>query len=92
MNAAQWTRVKELFHRANECAPADRATFLAQASGGDAELRAEVERLLAAHADAGSFIEQSPVAGFAARAREGGCGRACRAEAREARRRARPFR
>ena len=72
MNAAQWTRVKELFHRANECAPADRATFLAQASGGDAELRAEVERLLAAHADAGGFIEQSPVGGGAGGARGAG--------------------
>src|SRR5512137_1811053 len=37
--------------------PAERAAFLAQACGEDRELRAEVERLLAAHQQAGDFLE-----------------------------------
>jgi serine/threonine protein kinase/tetratricopeptide (TPR) repeat protein len=58
----QWSRVKELFHGALERAPAARAAFLDTSCGNDATLRAEVERLLAAHEDAGTFIERSPVA------------------------------
>ena len=65
MTYERWPRVKELFHAALERAPADRADFLAEACGLDASLRAEVERLLAAHDEAGSFIEASPVAGLA---------------------------
>jgi hypothetical protein len=63
MNADRWPRVKEIFHDALERAPAERSRFVAEACGGDAALQAEVERLLAAHDQAGSFIEQSPVAG-----------------------------
>ncbi len=37
--------------------PAERAAFLAQACGDDREFRAEVERLLAAHEQAGDFLE-----------------------------------
>ena len=37
--------------------PAERAAYLAQACGGDRELRAEVERLLAANERAGDFLE-----------------------------------
>lgn len=37
--------------------PTERAAFLAQACGGDRELRSEVERLLAAHQQAGDFLE-----------------------------------
>jgi serine/threonine protein kinase/tetratricopeptide (TPR) repeat protein len=36
--------------------PADRARYLAEACGDDELLRAEVERLFAAHADAGDFL------------------------------------
>jgi tetratricopeptide (TPR) repeat protein len=63
MNAQQWARVKELFHGALEQAPGDRAAFLTSACGGNGEameLRAEVERLLAADADTGSFIDNIP--------------------------------
>src|SRR6266536_2420102 len=63
MNADQWPRVKNIFHAAIERAPANRAAFVIEACGGDAAVRAEVERLIAAHDRAGSFIEQSPVAG-----------------------------
>lgn len=39
-----WPRVKELFHAALECAPADRTAFLSAACGDDETLCAEVER------------------------------------------------
>src|SRR5688572_18567660 len=67
MNADQWPRVKEIFHAAIERAPVSRAVFVIEACGGDALLRAEVERLVAAHDRAANFIEQSPVAGAHAR-------------------------
>ncbi len=57
-----WLRIKELFHDALELEPAERAAFLNTSCGDEPAVRAEVERLLAAHGDAGEFIEQSPVA------------------------------
>ncbi len=57
-----WPRVKELFHGALEREPAERAAFLSASCGDEPAVRAEVERLLAAHAESGAFIEQSPVA------------------------------
>ena len=66
MTPDQWPRVKELFDAAVDRRPEDRAAFLAGAGGGDAALRAEVERLLKAHDEASGFIERSPVAGTAA--------------------------
>jgi eukaryotic-like serine/threonine-protein kinase len=63
MNADQWARVKEIFHAALERAAEERAAFVAGVCDADAALRAEVERLLAAHVQAGHFIEQSPAAG-----------------------------
>ena len=62
MNADQWARVKLLFHAALSRAPNERATFLSTAyrEGPDADgVRAEVERLLAAHHSAGEFIEEA---------------------------------
>src|SRR5262249_54422998 len=50
-----------------KAATADRAAFLDEACAGDDELRRQVERLLAAHAQADAFLER-PVAGAAARA------------------------
>src|SRR5436190_1175785 len=46
---ADLDRVKDLFLAATALPAADRAAFLAEQCGGDAELRAAVERLLAAH-------------------------------------------
>jgi eukaryotic-like serine/threonine-protein kinase len=43
----RWQRVEEVFHRAADLAPADRADFLASVCAGDLELRREVESLLA---------------------------------------------
>lgn len=66
MNPDQWPRVKELFHAALERGPAERSAFLTDACGGDQALRAEIDRLLAAHEQAGTFIEWSPMAAVAA--------------------------
>ena len=66
MNADQWARVKEVFDAALERGVEERMAFVARVCDADAPLRAEVERLLAAHAEAGPFIEQSPVAGHRA--------------------------
>jgi predicted ATPase len=50
-------RVTELFFAALEVAPEERASFLDAACGGDAALRAEVDRLVAADAAAGSLFD-----------------------------------
>ena len=56
-SAANWPRVKELFEGART-RPADaRAAYLADACGGDDELRREVESLLAASDRATTFLE-----------------------------------
>ena len=52
-----WVRLKELFDCARALPPAARTAYLAEACGGDEALRVEVERLLAAHDAAGSFLE-----------------------------------
>jgi TolB-like protein/Tfp pilus assembly protein PilF len=66
MNPDRWAQVKDLFYQAIE-KPADRqAAFLAEACDSDDALRAEIERLLTAHAAAGRFIETSPVAPLSA--------------------------
>jgi serine/threonine protein kinase len=67
MNADQWPRVKDIFHAAIERAPGNRAAFVLEACGTDEALRAEVERLIAAHERATGFIEHSPVAGAQSR-------------------------
>ena len=64
MTEEQWPRVKELFHAALEHPTTSRSAFPTETSGGDTTLQAEVERLLAAHAQAGAFIEASPVSGI----------------------------
>ncbi len=43
----RWQRIEEVFHRAAELAPAERADFLATVCAGDLALRREVESLLA---------------------------------------------
>ncbi len=61
MTYARWLQVKELFQQATELATAERLPFLVQACGGDAALRAEVEKLLAADANAAAFLESTPL-------------------------------
>jgi non-specific serine/threonine protein kinase/serine/threonine-protein kinase len=60
MNRETWQRVKEILNQALDTPEADRAAFLEQACNGDREVRAEVESLLASHAEAGEFIEPAP--------------------------------
>ena len=47
MDPKRWRKVERLYHLALKQAPAQRNRFLAEACEGDAELRAEVESLLA---------------------------------------------
>ena len=57
MGSERWQQVNEIFHAALASDPARREAFLADACGGDAALRAEVEELVAAHHEAGPFGE-----------------------------------
>jgi serine/threonine protein kinase/tetratricopeptide (TPR) repeat protein len=56
----RWQQIEEIFQSALDLAPAERLRFVAESSGGDAELKEEVEKLLANYESAESFIE-SPV-------------------------------
>jgi eukaryotic-like serine/threonine-protein kinase len=47
MTPGRWARLKKLFDAALEHEPASRPAFLDTACQGDAELRADVEQLLA---------------------------------------------
>jgi non-specific serine/threonine protein kinase/serine/threonine-protein kinase len=64
----RWQRLNDLFHDAAALDPARRPSFLDAACGGDAELRAEVDRLLRAHDVADAFLATRTVAD------EGGAG------------------
>jgi non-specific serine/threonine protein kinase len=58
VGATRREEVERLFERAAELDPAFRAEFLNQACAGDADLRREVERLLALDEEARDFLEQ----------------------------------
>src|SRR6202049_3604399 len=55
MTPDRWRQIEELYHSAQERAPADRAALLAQA---DAELRREVEAMLAQDASDGKILDR----------------------------------
>ena len=55
---AGWRRVQELFHLALARDPATRAEYLDRACAGDSDLRREVEALIAAHGQVGSFMAE----------------------------------
>src|SRR5919112_2175035 len=57
MDTVRWQQIDRLLDEALGLAPGERADFLAEACGSDAELRREVESLLAAHGRSGDFIE-----------------------------------
>src|SRR5215471_4773726 len=65
MDANRWKKIKEVYDRALDLRSGEREGFLAEACGDDSDLRREVESLLAAHEDAGSFL-QSPAVEVAA--------------------------
>ena len=54
--ARQWEKIKDLFGKALESEPEQRAAFLRDACGTDDDLRDEVESLLAAHIEAGDGL------------------------------------
>jgi serine/threonine protein kinase len=57
MRRYRWEQIETLLHSALACAPDKRAAFLDHACGGDAELRNELESLLACSAEAESFLK-----------------------------------
>jgi hypothetical protein len=65
MDAKRWNQIKEIYDRALDLNGEEREGFLAEACDDDDDLRCEVESLLAAHVDAGSFL-QSPAVEVAA--------------------------
>jgi hypothetical protein len=63
MTPERWRHVTEVFHNALACDPALRTAFLERACADEADVREEVDRLLAAHQAAGPFGD-APVAAF----------------------------
>jgi serine/threonine-protein kinase len=66
MTPERWKQIDRLLELALDQKASERADFLDKACAGDKELRREVEALLQAHGQAGSFIEV-PALGTAAR-------------------------
>src|SRR5262245_32425109 len=64
MGTDLWKRTEEVFAAVLKQEPAQRDAFLQAACADEMTLRAEVESLLAAHANAANFIE-APAAAFA---------------------------
>jgi len=61
MTPERWLKVEELFHASLERSPEERQAFLDERCGADAGLRRDVEVLLARGAQAGSFLDVSPL-------------------------------
>ena len=61
MTPERWQKIEELFQAALDLPPGDRHAFVVEACADDAELCAEVEKLLAQHDDAGDFIEEPAI-------------------------------
>ncbi|PYQ46055.1 MAG: hypothetical protein DMF77_02310, partial [Acidobacteria bacterium] len=57
MTPERWERIQEVFEAALERGAADRPPFLAEACGQDAELRIELESLIASHDESWSFLD-----------------------------------
>src|SRR5260370_16797068 len=57
IKADRWQQIDRLFHSTLACAPEKRAGFLSQACGEGEALRVEVESLLGAHEQDGSFLD-----------------------------------
>src|SRR5215510_11930641 len=58
MSDLLWPEAKAIVAEALECADLERAAFVDARCGNRADLRTEVESLLAAHLRAGSFIDE----------------------------------
>jgi serine/threonine protein kinase len=66
MDQQRWQQIEELFQQASEIAPDQRASLLAQACDGDAELRREVEALLEEESRINSLLKEPVIARVAA--------------------------
>src|SRR5262244_2553935 len=66
MDAKLWGQIKEIYDRALDLSHDEREGFLEEACGDDTDLRRKVESLLAAHDEAGTFL-QAPAVEVAAR-------------------------
>ena len=60
MTPERYEQIGQLYQRALERQPAERAAFLADACGADETLCLEVTSLLAAHEEASTFMAQPP--------------------------------
>ena len=60
MTPEQWQEVRRIYEAVIDGAPEQRAAVLTEACADDAELRAQVERLLSASSRAGAFLETAP--------------------------------
>ena len=56
MTPERWQRARQILNEALEREPDERGRFLAEACSGDESLRQEVEALVMAHEQAGSFL------------------------------------
>jgi non-specific serine/threonine protein kinase/serine/threonine-protein kinase len=61
MSDERWGRLKRVFQDALDQPEAARGAFLDRECAGDAELRREVDTLIASHADAGGFLSRPAV-------------------------------
>ncbi len=59
MKPERWQQIEQLYHAALDHKVSGRNAFLNQACDGDADLRKEVESLIASHEQAGNFIAES---------------------------------
>ena len=73
MTSERWQQIERIYHEVVARPAAERPSFLEEACAGDAELRAEVERMLACEDAADGFLE-SPAVEVAARALAAGSG------------------
>ncbi len=58
MKPERWGKVESIFHKALEADETRRSSVIEELCAGDAELRREVESLLAHYSDSASFIEK----------------------------------
>src|SRR5262249_50096398 len=58
MSQPQWEKAKQIFNELSGAPISSRTALLQQACGGDATLRASVEKLLSAHERAGEFLRE----------------------------------
>ncbi len=65
MTPERWKKLDALFHDALKLRGEAREAYLAKACGSDGQLRAEAERLIAAHEREGSFIDSPIIAATA---------------------------